>query len=70
MFTGLLFGVLPAWRMSRSAPSQVLREGSRSMAGGRGQNRIHNALVVVQTAIGLVLLVSSGLLIRSFLFTF
>jgi predicted permease len=66
LFTGLLFGVLPAWRMSRSAPSQVLREGSRSMAGGRGQNRIHNALVVVQTAIGLVLLVGSGLLIRSF----
>jgi predicted permease len=66
LVTGLLFGVLPAWRMSRSAPAQVLREGARSVAGGRGQNRIHNALVVAQTAIGLVLLVGSGLLIRSF----
>jgi len=52
--------------MSRSAPSQALRDGSRGVAGGRGQNRIHSGLVIAQTAIGLVLLVSSGLLIRSF----
>ena len=64
--TGLLFGVLPAWRMSRSAPAQALRDGSRGVAGGRGQNRIHSGLVIAQTAIGLVLLVGSGLLIRSF----
>jgi predicted permease len=64
--TGLMFGALPAWRMSRATPAQALREGSRSVAGGRGQNRVHNALVVAQTAIGLVLLVGSGLLIRSF----
>jgi predicted permease len=66
LVTGLVFGALPAWRMSRSTPAQALRGGSRSVAGGHGQNRIHNALVVAQTAIGLVLLVSSGLLIRSF----
>jgi putative ABC transport system permease protein len=63
--TGLLFGVVPAWRMSRSAPALSLREGSRSVAGGRAQHRVHNGLVVAQTAIGLVLLVSSGLLMRS-----
>jgi predicted permease len=63
--TGLLFGVVPAWRMSRSAPGLALREGSRSVAGGRAQHRVHNGLVVGQTAIGLVLLVSSGLLMRS-----
>jgi predicted permease len=66
LLTGLLFGVLPAWRMSRSAPAQALRDGSRSVAGARGQNRVQNALVIAQTAIGLVLLVSSGLFIRSF----
>jgi predicted permease len=66
LITGLLFGVLPAWRLARSAPAQALREGSRSVAGGRGQNRVHNGLVIAQTAIGLVLLVGSGLLIRSF----
>ena len=64
--TGLLFGVLPAWRMSQLKPAHDLREGSRSVAGGRGQHLVHNGLVIAQTAIGLVLLVSSGLLIRSF----
>jgi predicted permease len=64
--TGLLFGVLPAWRMSHLEPVQALREGSRGVAGGRGQHRLHNGLVIAQTAIGLVLLVGSGLLIRSF----
>jgi predicted permease len=67
LITGLLFGALPAWRLARSAAAQALREGSRSVAGGRGQNRVHNALVIAQTAIGLVLLVGSGLLIRSFI---
>jgi putative ABC transport system permease protein len=66
VITGLLFGVLPAWRMSQLEPVQALREGTRGMAGGRGQHRLHNGLVVAQTAIGLVLLVGSGLLIRSF----
>jgi len=66
LVTALLFGVLPAWRMSQSNPAQALRDGSRGVAGGRVQNRVHDGLVVAQTAIGLVLLVSSGLLIRSF----
>lgn len=66
VITGLLFGVLPAWRMSQLEPVQALREGTRSVAGGRGQHRLHNGLVIAQTAIGLVLLVGSGLLIRSF----
>jgi predicted permease len=64
--TGLLFGVLPAWRMSQLEPVQALREGTRNVAGGRGQHRLHNGLVIAQTAIGLVLLIGSGLLIRSF----
>jgi predicted permease len=66
LITGLLFGVLPAWRMSEQKPAQAMRDGSRSLAGGRGQNRVQNGLVIAQTAIGLILLVSSGLLIRSF----
>jgi predicted permease len=66
LVTGLLFGALPAWRMAQATPAQALRGSSRGVAGGRGQNRIHDGLVVAQTAIGLVLLVSSGLLIRSF----
>jgi predicted permease len=65
--TGILFGLLPAWRLSRSMPAQALRDGSRALTGARGRNHLQNGLVVTQTAVGLVLLVSSGLLIRSFI---
>jgi predicted permease len=67
LMTGALLGVLPAWRMSRAMPAMALRQGSCTVTGEHGKNRIHNGLVVAQTAIGLVLLVSSGLLIRSFI---
>jgi predicted permease len=66
VLTGLLFGMLPAWQTSRVAPSQALREGGRSLSAGRWQHRLHSSLVIAQTAIGLVLLVGSGLMIRSF----
>ncbi len=64
--TGVLFGVLPAWRMSRLDPALALREGTRSVTSGRGQHRLHSVLVIAETAVGLVLLVGAGLLIRSF----
>src|ERR1035438_10576706 len=66
VLTGLLFGVLPAWRMSRFDPLLALREGSRGTTGGRRQHRVQSWLLVSETALGLVLLVGSGLLIRSF----
>jgi len=66
IITGVLFGVLPAWRMSRVDPALALREGTRSVTHGRGQHRLHDALVVAETAIGLILLVGAGLLIHSF----
>ena len=66
VFTGLLFGVLPAWRASKTDPLQALREGSRSVTAGRGQHRLHGWLVIGETALGLMLLTGSGLLIRSF----
>jgi putative ABC transport system permease protein len=66
ILTGILFGVMPAWRMSRLDPSLALREGTRNMTSGRKQHRLNNTLVVAETAIGLVLLVGAGLLIHSF----
>ncbi len=66
VLTGLLFGVVPALRMSRLNPSLALRDGTRSVTGGRAQHRLHSTLVIVETALGLVLLVASGLFIRSF----
>ena len=65
--TGLLFGAFPALRLSRTEPARALCEGGRSLAGGRAQHRLHNSLVVAETAIGMVLLIGAGLLMRSFL---
>jgi predicted permease len=66
VLTGLLFGVVPALRMSRLDPSIALRDGTRSVTAGRGQHRLHSTLVIAETALGLVLLIASGLFIRSF----
>ena len=64
---GLVFGAFPAWRMSRGALQRSLREGSRGLSGGAGQHSLHSGLVIAQTAIGMVLLIGSGLMMRSFL---
>ena len=64
--TALLFGGLPAWRMSRLQPSQSIRQGSRTVTADRAQHRLQHALIVAETAIGLVLLIGSALLIHTF----
>jgi putative ABC transport system permease protein len=65
--TALLFGLLPAWRMSQLDPANALREGGLNATSGRHRNRLQHALVVAQTALGFALLMGSGLLIRSML---
>ena len=67
LVTGLLFGAFPALRVSLSAPQGGLREGSRSVSGAGRRHRLHSGLVIAQTAIGMVLLIGSGLLMRSFI---
>jgi predicted permease len=63
LLTGLAFGLAPAVRAGRSSALDVLRSGART-AGGRTQ-RLRAALVVVEVAASVVLLVISGLLIRA-----
>jgi len=65
--TGLLFGLMPALQISRIDVNSVLREEGRGTAGNRRSNLSRNALVVAQVALSLVLLIGSGLLLRSFL---
>lgn len=60
----LAFGTAPALLVSR-APASGLTDGGRTTAGRR-QTRLRAALVVAETAIGVVLLVAAGLLVRSF----
>ncbi|HEU5399790.1 MAG TPA: ABC transporter permease [Terriglobales bacterium] len=64
--TAMLFGVLPAWRLSRLNLSQSIRQGSRTVTADRDQHRLQHALIIAETAIGLVLLVGSALLIHTF----
>jgi predicted permease len=63
--TSLIFGLLPAWRMSKSDPATALRDCGSTTTSGRHRNRLHHALIVAQTALGFTLLIGSGLLIRS-----
>jgi putative ABC transport system permease protein len=65
--TALIFGFLPAWRMSKSDPANTLRESGAGMTSGRGRNHLHHALVIAETALSFTLLVGSGLLIKSML---
>ena len=63
--TGLLFGVAPALQVTRSAPAETLKEGGRSSSAGR--QGVRSALVVLETTLALMLLIGSGLLLKSFL---
>ncbi|MCC7180086.1 MAG: ABC transporter permease [Acidobacteria bacterium] len=62
--TGLVFGVLPALRGSSVDVSSQLRSGTRTTEGRSGA-RLRSGLVVVQVALGVVLLIGASLLIRS-----
>ena len=63
--TGLIVGLIPALRASRTDLNEVLREGGRSMAEGGRRQRLRSVLVVAQVAVSLVLLVAAGLFVRS-----
>jgi predicted permease len=65
VLAGLLLGLVPALRASRGPITQVLRTGGRGSIGGRDRQRVQNALVVGQVALTLVLLVGSGLMLRT-----
>jgi putative ABC transport system permease protein len=62
--TTLIFGVLPAVETSRTSNNESLQEGGRGTSAGRS-HRILNGFVVAQVALSLILLVGSGLMIKS-----
>ena len=63
---GLLFGAIPVWKYAGPNLSGALHGGGRTASQSRERHRARGVLVVVQVALALVLLVSSGLMIRSF----
>ena len=65
LLTTVLFGFVPAWRLSHVAPQDCLKESSQNR-GARGTDRLQNFIVVGEIAATLLLLVGGGLLLRSF----
>jgi len=63
LITGILFGIAPAWIAARAQPAEVLRSNARTTA--QGASSLQRALVVLQAALSLVLLVAAGLFTQS-----
>ena len=64
--TGLLCGLIPAFAAARTSVNEALKEGGRTGTAGGGHARLRSALVIAETAVALILLTASGLLLRSF----
>ncbi|MGA2588796.1 MAG: ABC transporter permease [Bryobacteraceae bacterium] len=62
---GILFGVAPAWQISRLDRYELLKEGGRANTSGLGRQHLRASLVVAEVALALVLLVGAGLFLRS-----
>jgi predicted permease len=66
LFCSLLFGSIPALRYASTRMGTGLREGGRTLSQGRERHRTRNTLVVIQVSLAFVLLICSGLMIRTF----
>ena len=66
LLAGLLFGLLPVMKFVTPHLASALKEGGRLSSAGRERHRARNGLVVAEIALAVVLLVASGLMIRTF----
>jgi predicted permease len=66
LLSGLFFGLIPALKYAGPRISAVLRSAGRTQSVSRERHRARNLLVVAQVALALVLMVSAGLMIRTF----
>ena len=65
LVAGLLFGLIPVFKYAGPRLNAALRQGGRNSSDGRERHRARGVLVVVQVALALVLLIGSGLMIRT-----
>jgi putative ABC transport system permease protein len=65
MLTGILFGALPAWRVSHAEPQQALKAGAVTITESRRARRLRESLIGFEVGIGTLLLIMAGLLTTS-----
>lgn len=63
---GIIGGIAPSLKGSRTELTEALKEGGRGSSGGRSHHRIRNLLVAGQIAVALVLLIGGGLIVKGF----
>ncbi len=66
LLAGVLFGLIPVLKFASGRIATALKEGGRASSDGRERHRARNVLVVGEVALALVLLIGSGLMIRTF----
>ena len=66
LLCGALFGLIPIFKYAGPKLAGSLRSGGRTLSQSRERHRARSALVVVQVSLALVLLISSGLMVRTF----
>ena len=64
--TGLLFGIVPAWQATSPELTSVMKDGGRGSTDRVSRKRLRDALIVAEVALAFILLVGSGLMMRSF----
>jgi predicted permease len=65
LLSGILFGLAPAWQLSRTSHFEMLKEGGRSGTASLARQKLRSTLVAGEFALALVLLVGAGLFLRS-----
>ena len=65
LITGLVFGLAPAWQISRANLNESLKTSARTTSAGAGGHRLRDVLVLSEMVLATVLLIAAGLLLRS-----
>jgi putative ABC transport system permease protein len=66
LLSGIVFGLVPAWQTTRFDLHQSLTAGSDRASGSPASQRVRRTLVIVEFALAFILLIASGLLVKSF----